>query len=451
MKVDIMQAKSPLFSIVIPTRNRSHLLGGALKSALEQDFDDYEVVVVANNCQDNTREVVERLQTERVKYYETDKTLTMPANWEFAWTKASGQYVTYLPDDDALVPTTLSFLAKNTLKDKPPVISWEDAIYYYPHWHDKKTQNILLLFFYGDAVIEDVPSEIYRQQCAQFSFAWNAPIPKLLNCAVHREFFEAWRGQLGLLFFPVAPDYSFAWIATQICSTIRVVHRPLTVRGISDYSIGSNAGMGEAGQEFYREFGNFDFFAETLVRIPTTLNQLAATFLRVNAAFRQAGVAPEPLDWESFLLAATRQFKEVQAWLPDWPLYVPQLLTTAQKFSPKLYAEVQTILAASSVGIEEGESLHDLRLRTARMALDYAPNLKNATSKHMGDAQCGRCILGLEKGLLAESAWAYLYVFGDDLGASSPYDMSLQVNRYYELLLRCREKQKKALAGKAKS
>src|SRR5262245_35309400 len=126
MKVEIMQAKSPLFSIVIPTRNRSHLLGGALKSALEQDFDDYEVVVVANNCQDNTREVVERLQTDRVKYYETDRTLTMPANWELAWTKTSGKYVTYLPDDDALVPTTLSFLAKNTLKDKPPVISWED-------------------------------------------------------------------------------------------------------------------------------------------------------------------------------------------------------------------------------------------------------------------------------------------------------------------------------------
>ena len=214
MKVGIMQAKSPLFSIVIPTRNRSHLLVGALKSALEQDYDDYEVVIVANNCQDNTREVVERLQTERVKYYETDRTLPMPANWELAWTKASGQYVTYLADDDALVSTALSFLAQNTLEDKPPVVSWEDAIYYYPNWNDKKTQNVLLLFFYGDAVIEDVPSEVYRKQCAQFSFAWSAPIPKLYNCVVNREFFEAWRVKLGLLFFPVAPDYSFAWIAT---------------------------------------------------------------------------------------------------------------------------------------------------------------------------------------------------------------------------------------------
>ena len=55
-----MLSNSPLFSIVIPTHNRGHLLGNALRSALAQDFDDYEIVVVANGCSDNTREVVDR-------------------------------------------------------------------------------------------------------------------------------------------------------------------------------------------------------------------------------------------------------------------------------------------------------------------------------------------------------------------------------------------------------
>ncbi|MBV9894113.1 MAG: glycosyltransferase, partial [Chloroflexi bacterium] len=48
----------PLFSIVIPTRNRALLLEHALHSALGQQFDDYEIVVVANNCADQTRDVV---------------------------------------------------------------------------------------------------------------------------------------------------------------------------------------------------------------------------------------------------------------------------------------------------------------------------------------------------------------------------------------------------------
>src|SRR4051794_40758319 len=88
----------PLFSIVMPTRNRAHLLQESLQTALNQDFDDYEIVVVNNNCDDNTDEVVERLSNEKVKYFKTEKTLAMPDNWEFAWSKAQGVYVIYLCD-----------------------------------------------------------------------------------------------------------------------------------------------------------------------------------------------------------------------------------------------------------------------------------------------------------------------------------------------------------------
>jgi glycosyltransferase involved in cell wall biosynthesis len=438
-----MSSNTPLFSIVIPTRNRAHLLKGALQSALTQDFNDYEIVVVANNCDDNTREVVAQVKDERVRYFETTRTLPMPQNWEYAWTKATGQYVTYLPDDDALVPTALSSLANNALNGTPPVISWEDAVYYYPDWNDKRVRNVLLLFFFGNDLIENIPSEVYREQIAHFDFAWSAPIPKMLNCAVNREFFESWRDKLNLLFFPAAPDYSFAWISTQVCPEIRVFHRPLTVRGISDYSIGSNAGMGAATQEFYREFGEFDFFADTIVNIPTSLNLLAATFMRVNAAFRQIGMQPQSLDWERFLLSATKQFKDVQSYLPNWSDYIPHLLSASQKISPQLHQQVQTILAAPVPVVQGEETLADLRRRTARMALEYPPNLVNATKNHAGDEQCGRCVLGMEDSVLVDADWSYLYIFGDEIDAKSPYDMSLVTDRYYDLLTRCRGKQKK--------
>ena len=92
---------APLISIVMPTRNRAHLLPYALRSALEQEFDDFDVVVVANNCTDGTRDVVAGFQDRRIRYHETDRTLSMPDNWDLAWTRAEGQYVVYLPDDDA--------------------------------------------------------------------------------------------------------------------------------------------------------------------------------------------------------------------------------------------------------------------------------------------------------------------------------------------------------------
>src|SRR4051794_10762791 len=133
-----MQQRAPLFSIVIPTRNRAHLLPRALRSALEQTLDDYEIVIVANDCRDDTKHVVEETPSKRVRYYESGKTLTMPENWELAWTKARGTYVLYLPDDDALVPTALEVLAEHALDGRPQIVSWEDAPYYYPDWHDPR-------------------------------------------------------------------------------------------------------------------------------------------------------------------------------------------------------------------------------------------------------------------------------------------------------------------------
>ena len=48
----------PLFSIVIPTYNRSELVQGAVRSILAQTFDDFEVVVSDNCSQDDTRAVI---------------------------------------------------------------------------------------------------------------------------------------------------------------------------------------------------------------------------------------------------------------------------------------------------------------------------------------------------------------------------------------------------------
>lgn len=429
----------PLFSIVIPTRNRGRLLGHALRSALAQDFDDYEVVVVANDCQDNTRAVVSDLATSQVRYHETARMLTMPENWDYAWTMARGQYVIYLPDDDALVPPTLRLLAEHTLSGEPAVVSWEDAPYYYPDWHEPGMRNLLLLFDHGDVLVEDVPSERYRQECAEFRFAWSSPLPKLLNCAARRDQLNVWRERLGTLFFPVAPDYSFAWITSHVFPSIRVLHRPLSVRGISDHSIGSNAALGESGAAFFREFGDFDFFQGAPIGIPISLNHLAATFARASAGLAQHGIRPTPLDLPQFVLAAARQFKEAERVLPEWTSYVPDLLDTAERLAVR--EDVRAILTAQPTEQTPTESIRHVRRRTAAMAREYEPNLANTTARYQGDEQCARCVLGLEPGVLADSAWRAIYVFGEEIGASDPYAMSQHVDTLYDLLRRCRSEQ----------
>lgn len=435
-----MSSCSPLFSIVIPTRNRAHLLPHALRSALNQDFDDFEIVVVANDCKDNTREVVKSMANNRVHYFETDKMLTMPENWEYAWTKARGKYVLYLCDDDALVPSALKLIKENALESEPAVISWEDAIYYYPNWNDPKLQNLLLLFFFGNTLVEDVPSVEMQNELKEFRFKWSSPIPKLLNCAVNRMFFEEWRKRLERLFFPVAPDYSFAWISTQVCSFIRVLHYPLSVRGISDYSIGSNAGLGSAGQSFLEEFGEFDFFAETENSLPLSINHLAATFSRVNVALAKIGIKPQLLDSGAFNVALAKQLLECRHLLPSWDHHLSTFRENSKKFSSSIYNQINAILSTKIEESKNSESLRDLHKRTQKMALEHPPHLDNAIKKYSGDSECARCSLAMSPEILADSNWKYAYLFGEELNSYDIYSMSTHIDHYYNLLFKCNKK-----------
>lgn len=95
------------FTIVIPTRNRAGTLHWCLKSCIEQDYDNYVIIVSDNNSMDNTREVVAAFNNPKIQYFNTGRSLSMSANWEFALEKVAGGYVTFLGDDDALMPHAL--------------------------------------------------------------------------------------------------------------------------------------------------------------------------------------------------------------------------------------------------------------------------------------------------------------------------------------------------------
>ena len=58
--------KFPTVSVIIPTYNRAHLVGRAIKSVLEQTYQDFELIVVDDGSTDNTEEVVRAFNNNRI-------------------------------------------------------------------------------------------------------------------------------------------------------------------------------------------------------------------------------------------------------------------------------------------------------------------------------------------------------------------------------------------------
>lgn len=96
-----------LFSVIIPTFNRAHLLGTAIDSVLDQTFKDFEILIVDNGSTDNTQEVVQGIKDARVKYLYIEPTGS-PAGPRNAGLRSSrGKWLAFLDSDDVWFPEKL--------------------------------------------------------------------------------------------------------------------------------------------------------------------------------------------------------------------------------------------------------------------------------------------------------------------------------------------------------
>ncbi|MCB0164572.1 MAG: glycosyltransferase family 2 protein [Anaerolineae bacterium] len=116
---------TPVFSIIIPTYNRAHLLSRAVQSVLNQTFSDFELIIVDDASPDNTAEVVEAFYDNRIIYIRPEKNGGASASRNLGVRRARGEFISFLDDDDEYLP---QFLAETyrVLNDAPADIgfSW---------------------------------------------------------------------------------------------------------------------------------------------------------------------------------------------------------------------------------------------------------------------------------------------------------------------------------------
>jgi glycosyltransferase involved in cell wall biosynthesis len=300
----------PLFSIVIPTRNRAQLLPNALQSALEQTKNDYEIIVSDNNSTPETEQVVRRLGDSRVRYVRVDRTLAMPDSWEFAVSHARGEYITILSDDDALSPTLLERLDQ-LLKDKPvKLISWIRYLYVMNDWYVEPERNKLYLGLVSGRA-EERSSEVMLRQwfdgCTYYSQA-----PMLFNACCHRSIIEGIKKKAGRLFLGAAPDIASSLALLSEIPSFTFVDDVFSLAGSGKQSIGANSMHGRGGvfQDFITELNHDDYPRGPFKAVMLT-TAVADTLLRVKEALPVA-LADYDINWSNYFIGCYKDLAEYE-------------------------------------------------------------------------------------------------------------------------------------------
>lgn len=226
---------TPRFSVVIPTRERSELLRVALQTCLDQEFDDYEIVVCDNCSSPATRAVVEEFASDKIRYFRSNESLAMTANWEKALSHARGEWVTVLGDDDGLMRHALKELDRLTRTLNVRAIRWEAAMYLWPTFAIPGDANYLRLPLSREVCLLDGKTMI--DSVIRFASPYSI-LPMIYNAVVHRDLLATIRTRTGHLFGNNSPDVYSGFAVAYLAGSYASTDVPMSVAGLSGRSNG---------------------------------------------------------------------------------------------------------------------------------------------------------------------------------------------------------------------
>lgn len=277
-------ARRPRFSIVIPTRERAETLTVTLATCLAQDFDDFEVVVCDNASSPATRKVVEDVASPRVVYHRSDRPLAMSDNWDLAVSLATGEYVTVVGDDDALMPHALRELDRIIDEHtEPDAVHWHRGVYGWPTISPKSEANFLILPLTRSLRVFNGRAQLAL--AARYEVG-ASELPMIYASVVRRDLIDRHRRLVGRVFPSLHPDiysgYAFAFLAERYVT----VGVPMGIAGLSARSNGVATFLQHGDSPVAREFEELNDRAG--LRSHPTVPRLGLVPIHLDDAFQHA-------------------------------------------------------------------------------------------------------------------------------------------------------------------
>lgn len=109
----------PTVSVVVPTYNRVDHLHRSIESVLAQTYEDLELLIVDDGSTDDTAELVQSYDDDRITYIVHEENRGASAARNTGIERASGEYIAFLDSDDEWLPRKLEHQVAE-IESRPP-------------------------------------------------------------------------------------------------------------------------------------------------------------------------------------------------------------------------------------------------------------------------------------------------------------------------------------------
>jgi len=108
--------KTPLISVLVVSYNNEKYIKQTIESCLDQDFDDFEIIISDDNSNDGSWEIIKKIENRRIRAFKQDKNLGEYRNRNFCLEMAKGDFVIFMDGEDLFYPHALRQLSYYIVK-----------------------------------------------------------------------------------------------------------------------------------------------------------------------------------------------------------------------------------------------------------------------------------------------------------------------------------------------
>lgn len=394
----------PLFTVIIPQKNRAEYLIHTLKTCMIQDYPNFEVIVSDDCSDDNSVKVANELSQKdpRIKVYAHKQHLGMRDNFEFALNQVKPGYVMALGGDDGLTPGCIWRMYEIIKDTKKQLLTWTPAVYSYPIANERSRFAVRRQHTPVKII---KASDFFKKLTDSFFYLVNECPMFYIKGVVSTELVERVKARTkdhSFYYCPTPDGYSGVVLAGE-AGEYAFTYEPLSITGSTTKSQGLNYHRTDKASRKEAE----QFFNDSIRR--TMHNQLAS----------------QP--YSPLITLMTADYLLTAKDLPGWPGDVPEI--SFEHLIRKTFEFISNSSFENETLVRELRILKEIAIQ--HNLLDLFTELNKKTKRKVGK---NRSVSGF-------AVTNYVRLPGDEMKLNNIYDASLATTFIYHFFGKFRIKQ----------